>query len=82
MLPEDDLTRLRHMLDAANDAIRFAADRQRADLDGDRMLLLSLLKCIEIVGEAASRVSTRTQANLPDLPWADIVGMRNRLIHA
>jgi uncharacterized protein with HEPN domain len=46
------------------------------------MLLLSLLKCIEIVGEAASRVSPRTQADLPDLPWADIVGMRNRLIHA
>jgi len=54
MLPEDDLTRLRHMLDAGNDAIRFAAGRQRADLDTDRMLLLSLLKCIEIVGEAAS----------------------------
>jgi len=82
MLPEDDRTRLRHMLDAANDAIRFAADRQRADLDADRMLLLSLLKCIEIVGEAASRVSAKTQAGLPDLPWPDIIGMRHRLIHA
>ena len=38
MLPEDDLTRLRHMLDASNDAIHFAAGRQRADLDTDRML--------------------------------------------
>jgi uncharacterized protein with HEPN domain len=70
------------MHDAANDAIRFAAARNRADLDTDRMLLLSLLKCIEIVGEAASRVSGTTQANLPDLPWPDIIGMRHRLIHA
>jgi len=69
MLPEDDLTRLRHMLDAGNDAIRFAAGRQRADLDTDRMLLLSPLKCIEIVGEAASRVSSETQAGLPKFPW-------------
>jgi uncharacterized protein with HEPN domain len=82
MLPEDDLTRLRHMFDAGNDAIRFAAGRQRADLDADRMLLLSLLKCIEIVGEAASRVSAETQASLPTLPWPDIIGMRHRLIHA
>ena len=43
MLPEDDRTRLRHMLDAANDAIQFAAGRHRADLDDDRMLLLSML---------------------------------------
>ncbi len=82
MLPEDDLTRLRHMLDAGNDAIRFAVGRQRADLDTDRMLLLSLLKCIEIVGEAASRVSSETQAGLAKLPWPDIIGMRHRLIHA
>jgi len=65
MLPEDDLTRLRHVLDAANDAIRFAADRHRADRDTDHMLLLSLLKFIEIVGEAASQVSARTQARRP-----------------
>ena len=82
MLPEDDLTRLRHMLDAANDAIRFAADRQRSDLDTDRMLLLALLKCIEIVGEAASRMSDEPHASLPELPWPDIIGMRHRLIHA
>ncbi|MHC4825305.1 MAG: HepT-like ribonuclease domain-containing protein [Planctomycetota bacterium] len=70
------------MLDAANDAIRFAADRHRADPDGDRVLLLSLLKCIEIDGEAVSRVSAETQARLPVLLWPDIIGMRHRWIHA
>ncbi len=61
---------------------RISAGRKRADLDRDRMLVLSLVKCIEIVGEAASRVSEATQAEVPALPWADIVGMRHRLIHA
>jgi uncharacterized protein with HEPN domain len=41
-----------------------------------------LIKEIEIVGEAASRISTQTQGRSPDIPWSAVVGMRNRLIHA
>jgi uncharacterized protein with HEPN domain len=44
------------MLDAAREAVGFARARKRADLETDRMLVLSLVKTIEIVGEAASRV--------------------------
>ncbi|HOG46615.1 MAG TPA: DUF86 domain-containing protein [Anaerolineae bacterium] len=79
---EHDRIRLRHMLDEAHEAISFAHGRTRADLDSDRMLALSLVKAIEIVGEAASQVSEATRARLPDVPWADIAGMRNRLVHA
>lgn len=49
----DDGIRMRHMLDAAQEAIAFACGRTRMDLDVDRMLVLSLVKAIEIVGEAA-----------------------------
>lgn len=69
------------MLEAAEEALRFAAGRPRADLDTDRMLVLAVIKCVEIVGEAASRVSQETIAAHPEIPWADIVGMRNRLVH-
>ncbi|MGH9630217.1 MAG: HepT-like ribonuclease domain-containing protein, partial [Bryobacteraceae bacterium] len=48
----------------------------------DRQLALALIKEIEIIGEAASRISAETRAQRPDIPWAAIVGMRNRLIHA
>lgn len=82
MPPDDDSIRLRHMRDAAADAVRFAAGSNRADLGRDRKLLLSLVKCIEIVGEAASRVFPETRESMPEIPWQDIVGMRNRLIHA
>ncbi len=45
------------------------------------MLLLALVKCIEIMGEAAGKVSGDVREDAPDIPWANIVAMRNRLIH-
>jgi uncharacterized protein with HEPN domain len=45
------------------------------------MLLLSLVKAIEILGEAASRVSEETRSEFCSIPWRDIIAMRNRLIH-
>jgi len=52
-----DLVRVRRMLDAAKDAVAFSTNKTRHDLDTDRMLVLSLVKSIEIIGEAASGVS-------------------------
>ena len=80
MLPVDEV-RLRHMRDAANDAMAFVKGKARADLESDRLLVLGLMKAIEIIGEAASRISDETCAQIPDVPWPDVIGMRNRLIH-
>jgi uncharacterized protein with HEPN domain len=77
-----DRVRLRHIADALNAAMRFVDGRVRNDLDTDEMLLFALVRAIEIVGEAASKVTAETRAEMPDLPWASIVGMRHRLIHA
>ena len=81
-MPKDDLVRLWHMLDAAREAVSFSAGKSRSDLDTERMLVLSLVKCLEIIGEAASRVSAAYQDRHPEIPWLDIIGMRHRLIHA
>ena len=77
-----DPVRLRHMLDASGEAIRMSRARTRAELDGDRMLELALTRCLEIVGEAAARVSAECRSEHPGIPWPAIVGMRNQLIHA
>jgi len=77
----EDAIRVRHMLDAAREALSFAKGKTRADLNTDRMLVLSLIKSIEIVGEAATSVTQETRDHYPLIPWRDIVGMRNRLIH-
>jgi uncharacterized protein with HEPN domain len=79
---KDDQIRLRHMLDAASEAIAFTKNRTRVSLDTDRMLVLSLVKEIEIIGEAANQVSETTIGQTSAIPWADIIGMRNRLVHA
>ena len=81
-MPEDDEIRLRHMLDAAREAVSFARYRVRSDLKTDRQLALSLVKDIEIVGEAATQVSESFRTQTPDIPWQRIVAMRNRLVHA
>jgi len=81
MSRRDDTLRLQDMLTAARDACTFAAGKTQVDLSHDKQLTLALLKCIEIVGEAASRVGDDTRTRYPALPWSDMVGMRNRLVH-
>jgi uncharacterized protein with HEPN domain len=54
----------------------------RAELDGDRKLALSLVKEVEIIGEAAVGVTDAARAELPQIPWLDMIGMRHRLVHA
>jgi len=81
MTSHADDVRLRHMLDHAREAVSLVQGKTRADLDKDRLLNLALVRLIEIVGEAASRVSKETQRRYPEIPWPQIVSMRNRLIH-
>lgn len=60
MRPEDEI-RLRHMLDAAKEALGFSDGRTRDDLDMDRMLTLALVKEIEIIGEAAFQMAEESR---------------------
>jgi len=70
------------MLDAAREALAFVKNKTRSDIDNDRLLALGLMKSIEIIGEAASKISRECRLAHPAIPWVDVIGMRNRLIHA
>jgi uncharacterized protein with HEPN domain len=70
------------MLEAAREAISFSEGRSREHLFDDRMLLHSLVRSIEIIGEAAVHVSADYKESASDIPWTELTGMRNRLIHA
>ena len=78
---DEDRVRLRHMIDAVVSAQSFMVGRSRSDLDGDEMLLFAVVRAIEIMGEAAGRITDDTRSRAPDVPWNAIVSMRNRLIH-
>ena len=77
----EDLVRLRHMLEAARQAVTIVNGRARADLDSDELLSLALARLLEILGEAASKVSREFRAKHSDMPWVQMIGARNRLIH-
>lgn len=79
---DDDIIRLKHMLDAAREAVSFTEGKSREDFETDRKLVLSIVKSIEIMGEAAGKLTTERRESYTDIPWQDIIGMRNRLIHA
>jgi hypothetical protein len=66
----DPGVRLRHMLDAAREGVQMAQGKTRTGLDANRPLNLSLVRLLEIVGEAASGVPADERAKYPDIPWA------------
>ena len=70
------------MIEAAEQALAFAAGRHRSDLDTDAQLRMALTPAIHVVGEAASQMSDAGRTELPTVPWAQVIGMRNRLVHA
>jgi len=78
--PEDRI-RIQHMMDAARQAIGFAQGKSRKSLDSEPMLARALMHAILEIGEAASRTSDAGRSRAPEVPWAQIVGMRNVLIH-
>ena len=71
-----------HMLAHAREAMDITNGRSRADLDADRLLNLAVERLLEILGEAANRVPKEQQMRYPEIPWPQIISLRNRLIHS
>jgi uncharacterized protein with HEPN domain len=81
MTQHNDMIRLRHMLDHAMEAVDLISGKAKPELQRNRVLELALIRLVEIVGEASTRVSSETQTKFPAIPWPQVIGMRNRLIH-
>lgn len=77
----EDKIRLRHILDEAGEAIQFVKDISFEDFTKDSKTVHAVFRAIEIIGEAAAKISGECKELHPDIPWADIIGMRNHLIH-
>lgn len=82
MTRHDDTVSLLQMLDYAREARSLVQGRTLDDLHSDRQLMHALTRVIEIIGEAANRVSAPTQTRFGGIPWSEVIGTRHRLIHA
>ena len=81
MSRHDATITLRQMLDHSREAVAFLRGKSVEDLRRDRLLNLALVRILEIIGEAAGRISAQERARHAEIPWSDIVSLRNRLIH-
>lgn len=79
---KNDVIRLRHMLEAANDVFGYVGRKTREDFLIDAQCQDAVIRRIEIIGEAASRLSKECHDKFTRIPWKNIINMRNRLIHA
>ncbi len=76
-----DVIRIQHMIDACEKARQFAMNKIRGELDTNEQLAYALVRLIEIIGEAAAKITDETKNNYSIIVWKDIIGTRNRLIH-
>jgi len=77
----DDSVYLGHMLDMATKGTQKVAGLSKRDYEEDENLRLALAHLVQMIGEAARRVSIGTRDSHPEIPWADIVGMRSKIVH-
>lgn len=69
------------MLIAARKAIKFVDGISKNDFDENEVIQNAVMRPLEIIGEAAARISSRFRKTHPNIPWKEMVGLRNRLIH-
>jgi len=81
MPKKNELVYIQHIIDNANKAISFVANISREDFDGDEKLRLALTYLLQVIGEAARRVSPEFRDDHPQIPWKEIVGMRSKVVH-
>lgn len=81
MLLDKDYIRLTHMLEAGLEAFECVNGRARAEFYSERSMQHTVIRCLEILGEAASRITPEFRKSNPEVPWRQIIGMRNRVVH-
>jgi len=80
-MPRDDLVYLRHILDAISKVETYLAGIDSSAFLAQSLLQDGVIRQIEIIGEAVRRISQNLRDEYPYIPWQDIAGMRDKLIH-
>jgi len=78
---KDDSIYLAHILISISKILKYSSGKEYADFIKDEMIQDAIIRHIEIIGEASNRVGDELKKKYSDIPWIDIRGMRNKLIH-
>jgi uncharacterized protein with HEPN domain len=80
-MPKDDRVYAGHMMDMAEKIQELSSENGSLDFSSDQALLYALAHLVQIIGEAARRVSPEFRSRYPQVPWTEIIGMRNKVVH-
>jgi len=80
-MKKDDYIYLRHILDAICRIEEYARDKEYEDFMDNYLVQDGVIRQIEIMGEATKRLSKEIREKYPEMPWKDMAGMRDKLIH-
>jgi uncharacterized protein with HEPN domain len=80
-LSEEDLSYLIDIIDCVMDINEFTKSIEYYQFERDKMRKLAVERQLEVIGQAANKISIETQNNLKDIPWKNIIGLRNKLAH-
>jgi uncharacterized protein with HEPN domain len=72
---------LNDILEAIDDIQSFIKDMSFTDLESDKKTLYAVIRCLEILGEAVRKIPKNVKERYPDIPWKEIAGIRDKLIH-
>lgn len=76
-----DLEYLKHIEEALKNVLHFSTGKSIEDILNNEMLSYAIIRGFEIMGEASGKISKEAREKYPQLPWKDMINMRNRLIH-
>lgn len=80
-MKKDDLVYVNHIMDSIKDIEEFVSGADNKKFQEDKMLKYAVVRCIEIIGEASKNFSTEFKKKHADIPWKEITGMRDKVIH-
>jgi uncharacterized protein with HEPN domain len=80
-MQSEDKVRLLHILDEANEACKYAENISFDEFLKDGKTARAIIRSVEVIGEAASKISDELRKEHPEVPWQKMIGMRNRLVH-
>lgn len=72
---------LNDILESIADVLEFTAGMSREDFCSDKKTIKAVVRSLEVIGEAINKIPYNVRARYPEIPWQEIIAMRNRLIH-